>query len=595
MYRQDIDALKGIAIIAVVLFHLGFLKSGYLGVDLFFVINGFFVIPSVIRQIGNNTFSYISFLEKKLIRFLPLVVLASAVSLGLGYFLMLPDHYENLAQAVIAGNLMSENVLSAITTKNYWDVSNEFKPLMHLWYLGILYEFYIVFPLIMYLVKFVAKKTNNDSNKVMKITLLSLCIVSFVLYIMPFDSVGNKFYFLHYRMFEIGVGGIIAQIVQSKNPKATFCKIVQPISLLFLLLLMSCSLFPSTQLSNIPVIGSANLLNNGLPISSSFALILTVLFSCAAIICDKGGSFVLRSKVLMWVGKMSFSLFIWHQVIIAFYRYSISYNMNLMAYVTLFVLSFILAIFSYYCIEKKIKATHQTFIVWVLMVIFVIIPSTYLFLHAGVVRDVPELNVVKGTEHRGMFGEYCDRVYCYNQDFPDNGKKNVLVVNISFGRDFANVLLESPYKDSINLSYVYLWRYPEALKRAKSADYIFSFTSKEDIPQEVWNIKKKTAKVYGIGTKNYGASNGVCYARRRDADFHKKTNKLVPGYKELNEKWRISWGENYIDFITPAMCQNGEIRIFTPDNRFIAQDCKHFTEAGAKWYASIINWEDIFK
>lgn len=117
MYRQDIDALKGIAIIAVVLFHLGFLKSGYLGVDLFFVINGFFVIPSVIRQIGNNTFSYISFLEKKLIRFLPLVVLASAVSLGLGYFLMLPDHYENLAQAVIAGNLMSENVLSAITTK----------------------------------------------------------------------------------------------------------------------------------------------------------------------------------------------------------------------------------------------------------------------------------------------------------------------------------------------------------------------------------------------------------------------------------------------------------------------------------------------
>lgn len=290
MYRQDIDALKGIAIIAVVLFHLGFLKSGYLGVDLFFVINGFFVIPSVIRQIGNNTFSYISFLEKKLIRFLPLVVLASAVSLGLGYFLMLPDHYENLAQAVIAGNLMSENVLSAITTKNYWDVSNEFKPLMHLWYLGILYEFYIVFPLIMYLVKFVAKKTNNDSNKVMKITLLSLCIVSFVLYIMPFDSVGNKFYFLHYRMFEIGVGGIIAQIVQSKNPKATFCKIVQPISLLFLLLLMSCSLFPSTQLSNIPVIGSANLLNNGLPISSSFALILTVLFSCAAIICDKGGS-----------------------------------------------------------------------------------------------------------------------------------------------------------------------------------------------------------------------------------------------------------------------------------------------------------------
>lgn len=69
MCIQDINVLKGIAIIAVVLFHLGFFKSGYLGVDLFFVIKRFFVISSVIRQIGNNTFSYISFLEKKLARF----------------------------------------------------------------------------------------------------------------------------------------------------------------------------------------------------------------------------------------------------------------------------------------------------------------------------------------------------------------------------------------------------------------------------------------------------------------------------------------------------------------------------------------------
>lgn len=216
-------------------------------------------------------------------------------------------------------------------------------------------------------------------------------------------------------------------------------------------------------------------------------------------------------------------------------------------------------------------------------------------MHAGVVRDVPELNVVRGTEYRGMFGEYCDRVYDYNKDFPNNDKKNVLVVNISFGRDFANVLLESPYKDSINLSYVYLWRYPEALERAKSADYIFSFSSKEDIPQEIWNNIKTTTKVYGIGTKNYGASNGFCYAHRNDENFHSMTNKIVPGYKELNDEWKKSWGNNYIDFITPALKENGDIRIFTPDNKFIAQDCKHFTEAGAKWYASIINWKSIFE
>ena len=149
MYRQDLDALKGIAIIAVVLFHMGLLKSGYLGVDAFFVINGFLVVPSVIRKIYQSDFSFFSFMEKRIVRLLPLIVLVSAVALGLGYFVMLPDHYENLAQSVVAGNLMSENILSAITTKNYWDVVNEYKPLMHLWYVGILFEFYMVFPILM--------------------------------------------------------------------------------------------------------------------------------------------------------------------------------------------------------------------------------------------------------------------------------------------------------------------------------------------------------------------------------------------------------------------------------------------------------------
>jgi len=99
---------------------------------------------------------------------LPLIVLASVVSLVLGYFLMLPDDLENFSQAVVTGNMMSENILiiaehvhrpavvtgnmmsenilSAITIKNYWTISKDYKPLMHLWYVGVLFEFYIVMP-----------------------------------------------------------------------------------------------------------------------------------------------------------------------------------------------------------------------------------------------------------------------------------------------------------------------------------------------------------------------------------------------------------------------------------------------------------------
>ena len=135
-YRQDIDSLKGIAIIAVVLFHLGLLESGYLGVDIFFVINGFLLVPSVCKAIDDSAFSFFNFMEKRIVRLLPLIVLASVTSLILGYFLMLPDDYENLAQTVIASNMFSENILSLITT-NYWDVQTGCKPVMHLWYVGI--------------------------------------------------------------------------------------------------------------------------------------------------------------------------------------------------------------------------------------------------------------------------------------------------------------------------------------------------------------------------------------------------------------------------------------------------------------------------
>lgn len=84
MYRQDLDVIKGISIIAVVLFHIGLLKSGYLGVDAFLVINGFLIIPSVIKHFQQSSFSFFEFMMKRIVRLLPLVVIASVVALNIG-------------------------------------------------------------------------------------------------------------------------------------------------------------------------------------------------------------------------------------------------------------------------------------------------------------------------------------------------------------------------------------------------------------------------------------------------------------------------------------------------------------------------------
>ena len=209
--RNDLDLLKGLAIIAVIFYHFGFFTYGYLGVDLFLVINGFLITKGLISKFENDSFSYVDFVVKRFSRLFPLVILAGAVSLLVGAISMLPDNYENLAASVIASNLFSNNILSAITTGNYWDVVNNYKPLMHTWYLGIVAEFYLIYPLIFLIPAKILKK--HDKNTVFRsifILISVLAIVSFALYLSPEFAHDSKFYYLPFRFYELALGGLIA-------------------------------------------------------------------------------------------------------------------------------------------------------------------------------------------------------------------------------------------------------------------------------------------------------------------------------------------------------------------------------------------------
>ena len=163
--RTDINFLKSFAIIIVILFHAGLLKNGYLGVDIFLVIAGFLTTKSILKKTKTDDFSYKNFIKNKLIRLLPVLLVGTIITLIIAYFVgMLPDNFENLSESVVASNLFSNNILAVLTTKNYWDVWNDYKPLYHLWYLGILFEFYLIYPLIIMLIKRVSKKENFNSN-----------------------------------------------------------------------------------------------------------------------------------------------------------------------------------------------------------------------------------------------------------------------------------------------------------------------------------------------------------------------------------------------------------------------------------------------
>lgn len=115
------------------------------------------------------------------------------------------------------------------------------------------------------------------------------------------------------------------------------------------------------------------------------------------------------------------------------------------------------------------------------------------------------------------------------------------------------------------------------------------------VPHYVLDNMKDTAKLYGIGTKNYGQCNEKIYRNRNKQEYFETAVAIDPSYLELNKEWKASWGENYVDFIGVAEKSPGKVKVFTLGGKFISQDCEHLTQQGAVWYGSMINWEKILQ
>ena len=219
--------------------------------------------------------------------------------------------------------------------------------------------------------------------------------------------------------------------------------------------------------------------------------------------------------------------------------------------------------------------------------------SLLLYLHAGVVRDIPELDIDKDNVHRNMHAEYVDRIYDYDVDFPEeNGKINVMIIGNSFARDFGNILLESEMAEKVNISYSFDFS-EELRERLDTCDILFCFAAKDMVPYYVWEHVDEEM-VWGIGTKSFGENNGQIYRNRFSEDYFKQT--IIPNeeFEQTNKEWRESWNGNYIDMMEYARMEDGSIRVFSHENKFISQDCIHLTQGGARYYAQVIEWERVF-
>ena len=568
------DLVKGFAIIAVMFYHAGWCKSGYLGVDVFLVLNGYFIVPQVMRQIEEGRFHYFDFLEKKNFRLLPLVLLVSCFALAIGYWGMLPVDYRFLSEEVIASSLFGNNILQAFTTQNYWAAIYH-KILMHTWFLGVLMQFYVLFPLVMLLMR-----------RWMKSTLVALIILSLLFFLLPIDSVGDKYYMLPYRFFEIALGGMVA-IIPCKG-KTT----LSYVSLTCLLLMIFFGAFTiGERAMPYNLVGGTNTIRESF-MPRDVLLLLTVVFVVGYLFTSNHESkFTLsakRSKIFAPLGRMSLSLFLWHQPLFAFYRYFFADELSLFVLVSLVIIAFLLSITTYYMIERRITINKVSRLCLLLTFFMINALALWIYQRNGVVRDVPELDICEGKADPIGLERYTDRIYQYDQEFSsDSTKRKILVIGNSFARDFANILLDSPIADSIQLSYHFAF-VDCPLSRVHQCDRIYFFGWKHDVPSEVWHNLKPSSEIWGIGTKNHGTSNGIFYKNRYSPDYFSQRTAIRRDFFAVNRKLCDEWQDNYVDLISLTLQPDSTVPVFTPDHYFITYDGMHLTPAGVCYYAQLL-------
>jgi peptidoglycan/LPS O-acetylase OafA/YrhL len=568
-YRPDIDGLRAIAVGAVILFHGGLLANGFVGVDVFFVISGFLITSIVYKEVTSGTFTLRNFYLRRIRRIIPMALFTSLIALVCGLFTMLPDDLENLSQSVIATNFFANNVLQAITTKNYWDIVNEYKPLMHTWSLGVEEQYYLVYPFLFLLFR-------GRRAHLLLPALVVLSVLSLALYLIPAFPGYKRFYFIQFRFWELAAGGIAALLVANR----TNIQLNSKLRGAALPLLCGCLLAPA----------------NVLP--ARILLILTVIFTTVLLVnppCKPSPISILEYPALVFIGKLSFSMYMWHQVLFAFARYTWLPETRPLHVVVILISTVLFSLGTYYLIEQPFrdrKRINTTRLLAILGSLFVLITSTsaLIFQKAGVLRDVPELDLSREDAIRGLHAKYNNRIYQLDRAFQRNSKVKVLVIGDSFARDWANVLLESEYAEHLELSYIYNHNSRDARERAAQADVIFWSNQMTPGRDDVATIPLSPQKLWIVGVKNFGASNGIFY-NFRGKDYYRQRTKMEDGYAERNAKSRITWSGRYLDCIAKVIDERGTVPVFTPDRKFISPDCRHLTKAGAKYFATLFRSE----
>jgi len=586
-YRREIDGLRALAVLPVILFHAGFrtFSGGFVGVDVFFVISGYLITSVILMEKQAGTFTLVGFYERRARRILPALFVVMLACLPFALLWMLPDYLENFGQSLVATTFFGNNVLLWLTS-GYFTLENDFKPLVHTWSLGIEEQYYVLFPIFIILFWRFGKRWLVSS-------IGFAAILSFVLaeWGLP-NNPDATFYLLPARGWELLLGAMSAFLLSGKSvfvEKLRSQDVGQWLGVLGLSMI-SYSVFAfdkSTPFPGvyalIPTIGTA----------------LIILFATEHTLVGK----LLGVKVVVFIGLLSYSAYLWHQPLFAFARLRSLAEPNALTFLGLGLLSLLLAYPTWRYVEKPFRdrAAIERRAIGLLSVLVGLLVSSVgfvIYANSGFVQLRAELNTDMQSAGRRLNAVYNERPFTFKDSlFNDPQKRNVLIWGSSFARDFINSGLENSYFSSSEISYSDYEAssclqsaadIPDPLRSLISvADYLILSSSYIDI--DCWkadfDIFKKLGarKIVVIGTKNFGWNMNAVMLLNQHERYGYRAQVLRDVVMENERLARALPSEYFVNLLVLISDGDGRVPVFTEDNKFISQDREHLTKDGAKF------------
>jgi peptidoglycan/LPS O-acetylase OafA/YrhL len=354
-YRADIDGLRAIAVISVIAFHAfpEWISGGFIGVDIFFVISGYLISTIIFENLNKGNFSFTEFFARRVLRIFPALILVLMFCFSFGYTTLLADEFMQLGKHIAAGAGFISNIVFW-NEAGYFDNSADTKPLLHLWSLGIEEQFYLVWPAFLWF----AWKLR------VSLIILTIClaIASFTINIATvYEHPVAAFYSPLSRFWELLIGAALAYVILYRQALVArwsrYGELISGIALcsfiLGVVLLAKTSVFPGWW-ALLPTFAGA-----------------AMIFSGPHVWVNR---IILSNKAFVWLGLISYPLYLWHWPLLSFARIVEGEVPSLGIRIALVALSLVLAWLTYRFIERPIRfGRHPKIAVSVLALLMVIV------------------------------------------------------------------------------------------------------------------------------------------------------------------------------------------------------------------------------